>query len=178
MKARVVWVLMAVCAATSAHAAVPEPDGFRLDHYRDPVPKTLHGARVVTTTELQTLLAAQHPLLIDVLPSPRPPEDARPALPRLPLPHRDIPGSLWLPDFGRGALTPETESRFRTLLLAAAGGQRRRPIVFYCLSQCWMSWNAAKRALLWGYANAIWYPDGADGWEKAGNPTQIATPAT
>jgi rhodanese-related sulfurtransferase len=39
-----------------------------------------------------------------------------------------------------------------------------------------MSWNAAKRALELGYANIIWYPEGADGWEKAGHTLVPAKP--
>jgi rhodanese-related sulfurtransferase len=31
-----------------------------------------------------------------------------------------------------------------------------------------MSWNAAKRILTYGYSNVAWYPEGTDGWERAG----------
>jgi rhodanese-related sulfurtransferase len=31
-----------------------------------------------------------------------------------------------------------------------------------------MSWNAAKRILASGYSNVAWYPEGTDGWERAG----------
>jgi PQQ-dependent catabolism-associated CXXCW motif protein len=160
--------------AAAARAAVPEPDGFRMDHYRGPVPDSLRGASVVTTAQLQDLLRTGHPLLIDVLPAPSPPPDDRPGLPRLPMAHRDIPGSLWLPDTGRGALSPATEEWFRAELRRATGGDRGKPMVFYCLSQCWMSWNAARRAVLWGYTRVVWYPDGADGWERAGQATEVA----
>jgi len=49
-------------------------------------------------------------------------------------------------------------------------------IVFYCLADCWMSWNAAKRALSLGYPNVAWYRDGTDGWLAAGLPLKDATP--
>jgi rhodanese-related sulfurtransferase len=39
-----------------------------------------------------------------------------------------------------------------------------------------MSWNAAKRALSYGYADVAWYPDGTDGWHQAELPMQDATP--
>ena len=39
-----------------------------------------------------------------------------------------------------------------------------------------MSWNAAKRAAIWGYTQVYWYRDGMDGWEAANLPTQIAEP--
>jgi PQQ-dependent catabolism-associated CXXCW motif protein len=148
-----------------------------MDHYREPVPDKLHGAMVVHTAELAQLIAATHPLLIDVLPAPSPPADTRPGLPRLPMPHRDIPGSVWWPDVGRGALTQAAESRFMQRLHAAAGAPPGAPMVMYCLSQCWMSWNAAKRAVGYGYTHVIWYPDGADGWQAAGLQTAPARAA-
>jgi PQQ-dependent catabolism-associated CXXCW motif protein len=166
-----------VVLAGLAHAAVPEPAGFRLDHYRGEVPAGLRGATVVSTAELADMIAAQHPVLVDVLPAPMPPPDARAAMPRMQLPHRDIPGSLWLPDTGRGAISPAAEAKFQTDLRAATVGNKARPIVFYCLSKCWMSWNAAKRALGYGYTRVTWYPDGADGWQAAGYTTVIASPA-
>ena len=39
--------------------------------------------------------------------------------------------------------------------------------MIYCQADCWMSWNAAKRALSYGYTNVAWYPDGTEGWERA-----------
>jgi hypothetical protein len=33
-------------------------------------------------------------------------------------------------------------------------------LCFYCLADCWMSWNAAKRALSLGYSNVAWYREG------------------
>jgi PQQ-dependent catabolism-associated CXXCW motif protein len=162
--------------ALPAAAAVTEPDGYRMDHYRAPVPETVHGAAVVHTAALPGLIAQRHPVLIDVLPAPEPPADQRPGLPRMPLPHRDIPGSIWLADVGRGAITPQKDAWFRTALAQATGGDRNAPVVFYCLSRCWMSWNATKRAVSYGYTQAFWYPEGADGWEAAGYATETATP--
>jgi PQQ-dependent catabolism-associated CXXCW motif protein len=48
--------------------------------------------------------------------------------------------------------------------------------VIYCLRDCWMSWNAAKRALAMGYSNVVWYPEGTDGWEEWGLPLQEIQP--
>jgi rhodanese-related sulfurtransferase len=39
-----------------------------------------------------------------------------------------------------------------------------------------MSWNAAKRAAQYGYSQVYWYPDGSDGWEKAGLSLAEARP--
>ena len=56
------------------------------------------------------------------------------------------------------------------------GGDRAKPLVFYCLADCWMSWNATKRAASYGFRNVSWYPDGSDGWHAAGLPLQEAHP--
>ena len=37
-------------------------------------------------------------------------------------------------------------------------------LLFFCLADCWMSWNAAKRAQEYGYTSVLWYPEGTDGW--------------
>jgi PQQ-dependent catabolism-associated CXXCW motif protein len=49
-------------------------------------------------------------------------------------------------------------------------------MVIYCQENCWMSWNVAKRALSFGYARVAWYPEGTDGWERAGLPLVEAQP--
>jgi PQQ-dependent catabolism-associated CXXCW motif protein len=49
-------------------------------------------------------------------------------------------------------------------------------VVFYCLADCWMSWNAAKRAAAWGYTRVYWYRDGTDGWAAAKLPLVEAQP--
>ena len=157
--------------------AVPEPAGYRLADYRAPVPAALAGARVVTTAQLQALIgAAAAPLLIDVLPAPRPPANRPPGSIWRPEPRADIPGSVWLPNVGYGELSAEFESWFRDNLARLTGGDRSRQMIFYCQANCWMSWNAAKRALAYGYANIVWYPEGTDGWRAAGLPLVAAEP--
>jgi rhodanese-related sulfurtransferase len=39
-----------------------------------------------------------------------------------------------------------------------------------------MSWNAAKRALEFGYQRVIWYPEGTDGWKAIDGPFERSTP--
>jgi PQQ-dependent catabolism-associated CXXCW motif protein len=110
-----------------------------------------------------------------VLPRPLKPDLPEGTVWREP-PHRDIPGSVWLPDVGYGALSPEMAEWFRTHLAKLAAGDPARPMVIYCRADCWMSWNAAKRAVGLGYAGIVWYPDGTDGWEAAGLPLEERTP--
>lgn len=173
----VVAALVTLSAAdTSAEpAAPPEPDAYRTDDYRAPTPATLRGARVATT-ELAAALWRQGAVFVDVLPrAPRPPNLPAGTIWR-DRPHRNIPGSIWLPDTGYGALAPVTERYFETGLRQATGGDRAKPLVIYCQRACWMSWNAARRAVAMGYTDVVWYPDGTDGWEDDGLPLAEASP--
>ncbi|MGI4798799.1 MAG: hypothetical protein ACRYG8_33110 [Janthinobacterium lividum] len=155
-------------------AAAPEPDSYRLDDYRADVPDTIAGATVVHVEQVRGFIGRQDVALIDVLPAPRRPETMRPGMPWLPQPHESLPGAVWWPDVGRGALAPELDATFHQRLTALAGPKHRR-LVFFCLSRCWMSWNAAKRAAAWGF-DAAWFPDGVDGWEAAGLSTEKVAP--
>ena len=167
---------LALLGNVVANAQAPEPDGYRLDDYRAPTPKTLAGSIVLDTATACALWNSGDAAWIDVLPAPRRPANLPAAALWMPLPHRDIPGSLWLPDIGRGSLSPELEAYFRDNLAAVTKGRHDIPVVFYCLADCWMSWNAAKRALSWGYTRVYWYRDGTDGWEAAVLPTTDAEP--
>ena len=162
----------------SARAETLEPEGYRLDDYRAPTPETVAGGVVIDTEGAYKLWQAGGAIWVDVLPAPRRPENLPPQALWMPVPRRNIPGSLWLPDVGRGALNPELEAYFRTHLEDATDGVYGRPIVFYCLADCWMSWNATKRAAAWGYMNLYWYRDGIDAWEAARLPTAAAEPAS
>ena len=160
-----------------AHAQPPEPEGYRMDDYRAPSPATVAGGVMLDTNAAHQLWESGAAVWIDVLPAPRRPENLPPSALWMPLPHRDIPGSLWLPDIGRGALSPDIEGYFRDHLATATKLRKDAAVVFYCLADCWMSWNAAKRAASWGYTQIYWYRDGTDGWDAAKLPMQNAEPA-
>lgn len=159
----------AVSHANDAAAIVAEPDEYRTNEYRTPVPPTLKGARVITAEEAEPLHKDKTALFIDVFPrAPKPPDLPAGTVWRDP-PHSSIGGAHWLPNVGYGVLSPEFETYFRTNLEKLTGKDPAKPVVFFCLKNCWMSWNAAKRALSWGYKNVIWFPDGSDGWQNVGN---------
>jgi PQQ-dependent catabolism-associated CXXCW motif protein len=178
-------VAAAVGGLANADPSVPVPDGYRMDDYRTPTPDTVPGAAVIHTDELQKLLGdifqlreGRGVVLIDVLPAPRRPSESKPGTPWMPEPHHDLPGSVWLPEVGRGAISEARDAWLRERLHQLSFGDPRRPIVFYCLKDCWMSWNAAKRAATYGYERVYWYSDGTDGWEAAGLPLAAATAET
>ncbi|MGX4803053.1 PQQ-dependent catabolism-associated CXXCW motif protein [Bradyrhizobium guangdongense] len=153
-----------------------EPEGYRTDNYRAPVPATLEGARVLTTVEAETIWRAKSGAFIDVLPRAPKPKNLPAGTVWRDVPRRNIPGSIWLPDTGYGALPPAMDDYLKRGLARASHGDKAALLVIYCLADCWMSWNAAKRALTYGYSNIAWYPDGTDGWERAKLPTDEAQP--
>ncbi|GJD53222.1 hypothetical protein OPKNFCMD_5994 [Methylobacterium crusticola] len=168
--------LAALLAAAGARAeAPPEPEGYRGENFRAPTPATLRGATVVTTPEAEALWRAGA-AFIDVLPLPPRPRALPPGTLWRDPPRDSIPRAHWLANTGFGALAPGTEADFRQGLAAAADGDLDAPLVFFCLRDCWMSWNAAKRALAYGYRRVHWYPEGTDGWGEAGLPLERARP--
>ncbi len=170
-------VLEATCSRAEEGDSPPfEPDTYRLENYRSPTPATLDGQPGLTTAEAKALWESKAAVFVDVLPHTPKPATLAPGTVWRDKPRDDIPGSVWLPDTGYGALAQETESYFRAGLAKATEGDTARKIVFYCLKDCWMSWNAAKRAKTFGYPQVLWYPDGTDGWAKAGLPLEDKKP--
>jgi PQQ-dependent catabolism-associated CXXCW motif protein len=153
-----------------------EPEGYRTDNYRAPVPATLARALVLTTGEAEAVWRAKSGVFIDVLPRAPKPKNLPEGTVWRDTPRKNIPGSLWLPDTGYGTLPPAMDDYFQRGLVRASQGDKAALLVIYCLADCWMSWNAAKRALAYGYSNIAWYPDGTDGWERAKLPTEEAQP--
>jgi PQQ-dependent catabolism-associated CXXCW motif protein len=150
--------------------AVPEPAGYRMEEYRAPVPGSLQGALVVTTQEAEALWKEKGAIFIDVMPhAPKPAKLPAGTIWREKI-RKNIPGSTWLPNVGYGAISKEDADYFRAGINARTGGDKARKILFYCMTDCWMSWNAAKRALEWGHSSVLWYPPGADGWGAGGLP--------
>lgn len=161
-------------AATAAPVA--EPPGYRLEEYRAPVPATLAGATVLDTDAAERLWRAGGAVFVDALPRPPKPANLPAGTVWHDKPRASIPGAAWLANVGYGKLAPDVEAYFRRSLEELTGGDRAKPVVFFCLSNCWMSWNAAKRALEWGYSAVAWYPAGTDGWQAAGLPLEEVEP--
>jgi len=169
-------------AAAAQHAPqdapehAPEPHGYWLGPIHGPVPATIAGGTVLGTAALARLLAGGGVVLIDVAEATHRPAGLPAGTLWLPPPHRDIPGSAWIPDVGRGEISPLFAAWFRARLAALTEGHRAKRIVVYCHPRCWMSWNAAKRAINDGYRAVFWYPDGVEGWEHAGHATAAVKP--
>lgn len=164
-------VVLLACLSGAAFAA-DEPSGYRMDHYRGPVPKTLAGATVVNDQEAHRIWHEGKAAFIDVLPRPPKPEGLPKGTIWREKPRHSIPSAIWLPNVGYGAIHETVDAYFRSGLVHATGNDLEHPVLFFCLAECWMSWNAAKRALEYGYINVLWYPEGTDGWHFEDWPTQ------
>lgn len=154
--------------AAPAMATAPEPPDYWSGPMQGDTPATLAGGRVLDTGELAALLAAGGPVLIDVADIPHRPDNLAPDSVWNPPPHRNIAGSIWIPGAGAATPDPRMNALFRQRLAQASSGDFDHPLVFYCHVRCWGSWNAAKRAVSFGYLAVYWYPEGVEGWQDSG----------
>lgn len=180
----VLALVAALAVATGAVAAEPEvqgpippePSDYRMDGYRSQTPLTLRGAEVVGTAAAESLWRKKAAVFIDTMPRDAKPASLPPGTVWRDKPRDHIPGSAWLANVGYGAINPEMTDYFRKSLESLSGGDKAKPLLFYCRAACWMSWNAGKRAMEWGYTRVLWYPEGTDGWGVAGLPMEPAKP--
>jgi PQQ-dependent catabolism-associated CXXCW motif protein len=171
-------ILLAAQAVISSPQERFDPvSGYRISDVRAPVPLSIAGGTAVDVDGLEALIAKRNPLLIDVLGN----DPGR--LNRYTfglfgqLPERwNIPGSVRLPDFGKGSATAAQTRDMRLALERLTGANRAQPLVFYCIVNCWVSWNAARRAIAFGYAEVYWFRDGTETWADAGLPLEKAAP--
>lgn len=138
---------------------------LRQPPYSAPTPLSIPGARVLATQALKDMIETGNaPLLIDVASGEG---------------HRTLPGAYWLPGAGRGAhFIDEIQGSLADLLDRLTQGDKQRPVVFFCVNtQCWLSYNAALRAAVAGYAQVLWYRGGIEAWNAAGLPLVDMGPA-
>ncbi|MFK7751814.1 MAG: PQQ-dependent catabolism-associated CXXCW motif protein [Sedimentitalea sp.] len=155
---------------------IEEPADYRIDHYRGPVPGALSGGTVIGPEEAFDLWKSGTAGFVDVLPqAPKPANLPKGTIWR-DKPRNSIPGAIWLPNVGYGAIADVTADYFRAGLKAATNGDTAHPLVVFCLEDCWMSWNAGKRAIEWGYSNVFWLPEGTDGWQLWDYPLERVAP--
>ena len=168
---------VAICFAGVAWSqTVEEPQDYRNDHYRAPVPATLSGATTIGSAEAYAIWRAGKAGFIDVLPQPPKPTNLPEGTIWREKARHSIPGAIWLPNVGYGGIADVTADYFRSGLERVTGGDRAQPVVLFCLEDCWMSWNAAKRAIEWGYEDVYWFPDGTDGWAFLDYPLEQIHP--
>ena len=172
---RLAAALAVLLALPALAEGVAEPQGYRGEPYRAPVPDTVLGQPGISADEALTLHDAGVPF-IDVLPRQARPEGLPEGTIWREKPHMTIPGAIWLPNVGYEGLAAPDEAYFRAGLEQATGGDRAADIVLFCRTDCWMSWNAAKRAMTLGYTGIKWFPGGVEAWQSLGMSLEAATP--
>ena len=121
-----------------------------------PTPNQIPGGQVITTKGLVWLLQQSMPVVVI---------DA-------------LGGTQTLPNALRAAWTSQpgsfddqTQQQMAQMLQQVTRGNNEIPLVFYCGGpQCWLSYNAAPRAIKLGYRNVLWYRGGFEAWQRAGQP--------
>ena len=130
-------------------------------HTKTPAKHAL--AKTITTKALRELIIETLPpvVLVDVLGD----ED-----------NPTLPGALVLKGAGAaGAKARNIDRRLESVLSRSTVGDKARTLVFFCHgAMCWLSYNAALRAVALGYEDVHWYRGGITAWETAGLPTAKA----
>jgi rhodanese-related sulfurtransferase len=142
---------------------VPPTSQLRSGAMHGPTPTSIPGGQMIGTKGLLSLIqgAGVDFYLFDVLGGTQ----------RLP---NSIPA---VAAHQGGSFSDQIQREFGPFLEQTTGGNKETPLVFYCQSnQCWMSYNAALRAINLGYTNVLWYRGGIEAWQMAGQQTQRAHP--
>lgn len=164
----------ALCAGVLMSAqAVEQPDGYRMENYDAPVPEEAPGAITISDETAYALWRTGRVVIIDVMPDITKPKGLPEGMKWKGRTRRSMPGALWWPEVGFGALAPAIEANFQDNLERVTEGDKTAPILFLCRQDCWMSWNASKRAASYGYQTVFWYPDGSTGWRFWDHPVEI-----
>lgn len=146
------------------------PAGLKQEHYRSPTPACVPTGITLKTAELQKLIETEQPILIDVMAVFLREDEGFPATWLVNEPHDSLPNSIWLPNVGYGVLKPNIETWFKAQLAKLTKNDFKQALVFYCVADCWMSWNTVQRVREYGYTRVYWYKEGTDGWKEAGLP--------
>jgi rhodanese-related sulfurtransferase len=140
---------------------VPPTSELHTGAMHGPTPASIPGGQVITTKGLVALLTnpSVKALVLDILGGPE-----------------MIPGALSAsPASQAGSFSDRTQQEFGQFLQQMTQGNKEVPLVLYCQStQCWMSYNAALRAINMGFKNVLWYRGGIEAWKASGQQVQSA----
>ncbi|GAA6210570.1 hypothetical protein NBRC116602_03100 [Hyphomicrobiales bacterium 4NK60-0047b] len=150
--------------------------GLRTDYYRAALPSSVPGGMRINVKEVYTHFKNKSALFLDVMAHTGTGPDPLDGIWRIAKPRHNIPGSTWLADVGTGSLTPEMEKYYQDNLKNLTNGEKSKAIIMYCTADCWMAWNAVRRASKWGYTNVLWFPEGTEEWVDAGHSLENSTP--
>ncbi|MBR2513726.1 MAG: sulfurtransferase [Halomonas sp.] len=145
--------------------------GYRLPPYRTSVTAPIPGVTALNDGAFSALVASPPAILVDVYAL-----TWHDGMFLQDSPHLTIPGSVWLPNVGAPTLEEEWIGYFADALDALREYEEGAPLVFFCRADCWLAWNAARRAQAMGYEGLYWYPNGVDGWQASGGALEAVCP--
>lgn len=163
-------------AADAALDHIDPATGYRIERYQAAVPEKPPAGERVHVADIDRLLAQAGAVLVDVSPITGVGYDPATGVWRNNKAHQTLPGAVWLPEVGRGKPDATVEAFFATELSRLTGGNKTRPLILFCYADCWMSWNAMKRAAGLGYTRLYWFAEGTDGWRDWDRKLVPATP--
>lgn len=146
------------------------PPYLRMQQYRGITPACVPNGQTLDIPALQQLIKHDDPILIDVWAIVRSVDEDFGSMWLPNREHYSLPDTVWLPNIGYGKIKPDIEQYLQDNLQRLTQGDKAKPLVFFCVMDCWMSWNAVQRVAGYGYSNVYWYRDGTDSWEEAGLP--------
>ncbi len=150
--------------------------GLRTSYYQGALPESVPGGTRIKLTKAKSLYDSKSAIFLDVMAHTGTGPDPIDGHWRLAAPRKNIPGSIWLADVGTGTLTKTMTKYYQSNLVRLTGGNKAKPIIIYCTADCWMAWNAVRRASRWGYSNIFWFREGSNDWDDAGYPLVDAKP--
>lgn len=162
--ATVVQAEPAMTPAQHIYDSIDPVTGYRTQRYQAAVPDAPPVGQRVWIPEIDRLVADEKAILVDVSPITGVGYNPETGRWRNAKPHESLPDAVWLPEVGRGAIDATVERFFRQELQRLTGGHTAHPLILFCHADCWMSWNAMKRAAGLGYTRLYWFPEGTDGW--------------
>ena len=178
------WLGFAAPAFAESYASIRDrlPDlfhpetGLRIARQRAPTPDDVPAPARLADTAKAASLIAEGAIAIDVFGALQSRYDELDGTWLVGTPRESLPGSIWLPEVGRGTLDDEMARYLSDNLARLTGGDTAHPILVFCVADCWMSWNASQRIALLGYEQVYWYRLGTDGWLDAGYELVPVTP--
>lgn len=190
MKSRHLALSLAIFAAfqlpgnskAQAHDSAATPPqlfdtaGYRTARYRAPVDRLPTPAAAITLEAALRLRPGVDALFIDVLPAEGGVRDPLTGKWTLAAQHETIPGAAWHPETGRANVDAVLWQGLRDAVDVARTRRPTLPVVVFCRSDCWMSWNAARRLASDGFPQVYWFAEGIEGWHEAGRALVPARP--
>lgn len=138
--------------------------GYRIEKQRSPTPDDIKLPAILIDANEVDRLIKNGALAVDVFGALQSRYDELDGTWLVSKARLSIPGAVWLPEVGRGVLEPQMQAYLEYNIKNLTDGSFDKPVIVFCVADCWMSWNASQRIAELGYKNVFWFRNGTDGW--------------